>query len=97
LEVQGIVADVATWQTEQTFDIVLLDRVLHLLATPEERRQVLERSCAHTRFGGYVLIADTPKQQSLLDTVFDALKPDWTVTLRRNGFLFARNAPSIHA
>jgi len=91
LHVEGIVADVAMWQPEESFDVILLDRVLHLLSDPSERRQVLERACARTRSGGYVLIADTPKQQSLLREVFESKQPVWEIVLQKKGFFFAQH------
>ena len=89
LAVQGIVADIVLWQSEETFDIVILDRVLHLLADEEERRQVLDRSSKLTRPGGYVLVADTPQQQGLLQAFFTARSAEWTVTRQRRGLVFA--------
>ena len=90
LAVVGIVADVATWQPSSSFDVIILDRVLHLLSDDSERRQVLDRSCAHTRRGGYVLIADTPTHQPFLTDAFASKAPDWTIVLRKTGTLFAR-------
>ena len=94
LQVEGIVADVATWQPEASFDVIILDRVLHLLSDDGERRQVLERACAHTRPGGFVLIADTPKQQALLREVCASREPEWEIVLRRKGFVFAQRIAS---
>lgn len=94
LRVEGIVADVATWQPEESFDVILLDRVLHLLSDSQERRQLLDRACAHTRPGGSVLIADTPKHQALLLDVFASKAPDWKIILRRKGFVFAQRMTS---
>lgn len=90
LEVHGLVADIARWETEETFDVVILDRVLHLLADDAERRQVLERSCQYTRPDGYVLIAETPKQQALMHAFFRARHLGWEVVLQRKGFVFVR-------
>lgn len=90
LHVEGVVGDIAEWRPAGTFDVVVLDRVLHLLAGEAERRRVLNRSCRHTRPGGYVLVADTPKQQALLRDFFRARSSEWEVTLQRKGFVFAR-------
>ena len=96
LTVEGIVADVSTWQPKESFDVIILDRVLHLLSDPSERRSVLERSCAHTRPGGTILIADTPKQQALLLDVFASKEPEWEIVLRQKGFVFAhRTLPPV--
>jgi 2-polyprenyl-3-methyl-5-hydroxy-6-metoxy-1,4-benzoquinol methylase len=92
LDVQDVVADIAEWEPDGMFDVVLLDRVLHLLRDDAERGRVLERSCAHTRPDGHVLVVDTPKQQALLRAFFESKRPGWEVTLRRKGFVFARRA-----
>ena len=93
LDVEGVVGDIAEWEPARSFDVVILDRVLHLLGDDAERERVLERSCAHTRSSGHVLVADTPKQQGLVRGFFESKRPDWEVTLRRKGFLFARRVP----
>lgn len=90
LEVHGFVADIAHWEAEESFDVVILDRVLHLLADDAERRRVLERSCQYTRPSGFVLIAETPKQQALLHAFFQARHSAWEVVLQRKGFVFVR-------
>lgn len=90
LDVEGVVGDIAEWEPIGMYDIVILDRVLHLLTDDAERERVLERSCAHTRPSGHLLVADTPKQQEMLRSFFESKQPNWDVTLRRKGFVFAR-------
>ncbi len=93
LNVHGVVGDIAVWEPAGMFDIVVLDRVLHLLADDEERLRVLERACAHVRPSGHVLVADTPSQQGMLRTFIASNHPRWEVTLQRKGFVFARRVP----
>jgi 2-polyprenyl-3-methyl-5-hydroxy-6-metoxy-1,4-benzoquinol methylase len=93
LDVEGVVADIAEWEPADTFDVVILDRVLHLLSDDAERERVLERSCTQTRPSGHVLVADTPKQQEMLRAFFESKRPNWEVTLRQKGFVFARRVP----
>lgn len=94
LNVEGVVADVVTWKPDASFDVIILDRVLHLLSDAHERWNVLDRACAHTRPGGFVLIADTLKQQALLRETFEAREPEWRIVLQRKGFVFAQRMAS---
>lgn len=60
LAVEGEVADVATWQPPGTFDLVILDRVLHMIAA-DSRMAVLDRGMAALAPGGHLLVAEGPK------------------------------------
>ncbi len=91
LAVDARVADVLGFEADVPFDIVVLDRVLHMLASDDERRGVLAQACAATAPGGTLLVSEYPKQRQLLRDVF-ADQPDWTVLLDRKGFLFLRRS-----
>lgn len=60
LNVEGIVADVCTYQPTERFDVVMLDRVLHML-TADARLPVLETAMEAVAPGGYLLVAEGPK------------------------------------
>lgn len=60
LEVEGVVADIVSYSTEETFDVVILDRVLHMLQEPY-RMAVLHAAMAAVAAGGHLLVAEGPK------------------------------------
>ena len=60
LKIETIVSDLVDFKTRKRFDVIILDRVLHIVATEHEREQVLEKSITYLRKSGYILIADTP-------------------------------------
>lgn len=53
----GTVADITTFNTQETFDVVLFDRTLHMLRS-EERIDALCRFAALVNPGGWLLIED---------------------------------------
>ncbi len=92
LDVEGRLADVSHFRSRRRFDVVLLDRVLHLLLTDDERREMLARLDRLTRVGGFVLIADTASHRSLIRDHFDARPDEWTRVRRCADFLCVRRA-----
>jgi trans-aconitate methyltransferase len=91
LNLEGIVADITTFSPEGEFDILLFDRVLHMLDA-RERAAVLARLLAHVAPGGQVLIIDEPRNIPALEQVLQENARDWRPTLKRRGFLFLREA-----
>lgn len=90
LDVSGVVCDVLDYKTRRRFDVVLLDRVLHLLLDDDERTRCLHRTSRLTKKQGHVLIADTPKHASLVHGFFDENADAWEVTKRSKNYTFAR-------
>ena len=90
LDVTGVVSDVLDFRSRRKFDVVLLDRVLHLLLDDDERIACLDRSTSLTRKGGYVLIADVPKNRQLIHDYFAERHGDWMIVKRAKNYLFAR-------
>jgi SAM-dependent methyltransferase len=91
--VRGIVADIVIWEPTDQFDVVLIDRVLHMLADDDERAAVLDKAATATREGGFVLIADGPKHREVIRGFFVARSEDWTLIKDTKNRLFARKAP----
>ncbi len=60
LAVEGVVADICTYEPDQRFDVVILDRVLHMLAA-EDRIPMLETAMGAVAPGGHLLVAEGPK------------------------------------
>lgn len=60
LRINGVLCDIRDYQTDLRFDIVILDRTLHMLANPRDRIDVIARSAGWLAAGGHMLIADEP-------------------------------------
>lgn len=91
LAVDGIVADITTFGPEGVFDVVLIDRTLHMLAR-EDRLAVLARLLDHVRGGGWVCIADEPSNMADFGAVLTHHRAAWVPEVAKRGFLFARRA-----
>jgi SAM-dependent methyltransferase len=57
LNIKGIVADVTSYHPTGDFDVVILDRILHMFKEDRERLSVLENASRVTKSGGFILIA----------------------------------------
>lgn len=90
LDVEGVVSDVLAYSTRRRFDVVLLDRVLHLLLDDGERETCLQKTQKLTARAGHVLIADTPKHAPLIHRFFEQRGEFWEINKRTKNFLFAR-------
>ena len=90
LNVRGVVADVRSYEPAALFDVVILDRVVHMLRDAAEQEAVLIMAGAATKPGGHVLIADTPSNLPRIDAAF--AQPPWHCTLHRKGFRFYRRS-----
>ncbi|MFT5683331.1 MAG: tellurite methyltransferase [Myxococcota bacterium] len=66
LDLTAEVADMTTYQTRVRFDIVILDRVLHMLSDDAARSAVLQTAMTAVKPGGRILIADGPKHRALI-------------------------------
>jgi 2-polyprenyl-3-methyl-5-hydroxy-6-metoxy-1,4-benzoquinol methylase len=89
LQVEGRVADLRDYDPQEAYDVVVIDRTLHMLA-PDTRLKLLQRLIQATRDGGYLLIAD---QKSNLPDMKETLENDgdhWTILKQTRGFLFVR-------
>ena len=92
LDVTGVVADVVEYEPPGDYDVVILDRVLHMLKKDGERLAVLEKARAITKSGGFILIADTPKHQPLIRSFFEAHADDWLKAKDKKGFIFVQRS-----
>ena len=67
--------------------MILLDRVLHMLKDYDDRLAVLETGCHHTKPGGYILIADMPKNRAEFVKFFEGKYENWEKRKDSKGFL----------
>ncbi|MEM7114551.1 MAG: class I SAM-dependent methyltransferase [Chloroflexota bacterium] len=90
LVIEGIVADIVTFVPQEDFDVVVLDRVLHMLGTDEEKTAVLATAANHLHPNGHILIADMPKNIPLLRHFFDQHPAQWILKQPKKGLLFTQ-------
>lgn len=89
LDVEGHAADIVSFVPEGVFDVILIDRTLHML--PEkERLDVFERLIGFVPKGGWVLIADERSNMQGFKQVIAASADTWTTELDASGNLFLR-------
>ena len=87
LDVRGVVADLTVYEIERAFDVILLDRVLHML-TDTARAALLGQVTRAVRPEGYVLIADMAKNKEAIRRAFAPDTGPWNALLDRRGLLF---------
>ncbi|GAB5449478.1 class I SAM-dependent methyltransferase [Gymnodinialimonas sp.] len=90
LSIEGIVADIATFTPNGVFNVVLIDRTLHMLDGPS-RRAVLGKMLDHVAKGGWLLIADEASNVEACKTVAAEHEVQWQVEVSRRGYLFLRH------
>lgn len=92
LPVEAMVADVATFEPAGSFDVILFDRVLHML-DEAPRLAALRRLAGHVAPGGWLLIEDEPSNIAGFKTVIAALAGEWATEKARGGALLLRRTP----
>lgn len=88
MDVRGVVGDLRAFEPGSTYDVVILDRVLHMLRSDGERSGVLSIAVTATRPGGVVLVADGPKHRTLIRGYFAGL--GWEFVKDTKNHTFAR-------
>lgn len=91
LPIEGIVADIVTYKPHGIFDVILIDRTLHMLALPE-RLAVLETFLDHVSESGWLLIADEASNIKDFEAVIAAHGLKWNTNLSQRGYLFVRRS-----
>ena len=87
LAIDAEVADIRSYRPEGRFDVVVVDRTLHMLSA-DDRLRVLRVLIRATAEDGAVLIADEPSNIVALHREFDASGHLWKPLLVKRGFLF---------
>ena len=91
LAITGVVGDIAAFAPSDVFDVILIDRTLHMLDGPV-RLEVLNKMLDHVAFGGWLLIADEASNMSAFKDVIAGHGGQWTTELSKRGYLFLRRA-----
>jgi len=89
LDVQGFVGDIRDFEPEGMYDVLLIDRTLHMLDA-SERSAVLARYLDQVEAAGYVLIADERSNIPVFEAVLEADGRHWRTLMKRRGYLFAQ-------
>lgn len=87
LSITTHVVDIREFKSRNRFDIILIDRTLHMLSTGEGVA-VLGNLLNLSRSGSHVLIADEKSNLPAFKSVVEASNWKWATTLNRRGFLF---------
>lgn len=91
LDVQGFVSDVRTFEPDRRFDIVILDRVLHMLDA-EDRIPTLENAMRAVADGGHLLVAEGPKGMVPVREAIE--RAGFSVVSGKPNRLFAKREPT---
>lgn len=83
------VADVEKFEPKREYDVVVIDRVLHMLASDQRRISLLEKAVKWVQPGGFVLIADTRRHRELIRIFFE--ERGWRPVLKKKDNLFVRH------
>ena len=87
LAIEAVVADITTYVPEGLFDVILIDRTLHMLERPS-RLALLEKLLDHVATKGWLLIADEVSNIADFKDLCLAQVNCWTVRFERRGYLF---------
>lgn len=92
LTVSCIEADITDWSADATYDVLLCNRVLHMLSEPP-RTRVFAKLLAHVAPNGFVFLVDEPSNMAaLIDRVSDTGRATQMLTQKRGDY-FARFEP----
>ena len=89
LAIEAVVADITTFAPNGDFDVILIDRTLHMLPKAAAL-DVLARLLGCVRNPGWMLIADEKSNMQGFKDVVAAETGTWTTTLDKGGALFLR-------
>jgi len=89
LNITGIVADICDFAPEGDFEVILIDRTLHMLAKPD-RLRVLQNLLGHVCPGGQMLIEDETENLADFGGIFAADNRLWNVSTSK-GTLIAHH------
>lgn len=91
LNIEGVVADITNHVPSGMFDVILIDRTLHMLPEPA-RQAVLDRLLDHIAPNGWILIADENRNIAGFRQVLSNHHKIWRTDHDKRGYLFARRA-----
>lgn len=90
INITGVVEDIKRFAPQTSFDVIIIDRTLHMLEVESERLSVLETMSKYMNPGGYILIADEKKNLPSMKAMF--ADNYWKEVLNQKGFLFIQKS-----
>ena len=91
LPIDGIVADMTSFKPSGLFDVILIDRTLHMLPT-DARLAALARLIHHLAPQGWLVIADEAPNMAGFQAILDADATPWISRNQTDGLLIAQRA-----
>ena len=89
LDITGVVANLLDFTPDRKFDVILIDRALHMLKeTP--RLQCLRKLIENIAVDGWLLISDETKNIPALVELLDKSQNSWTTHTQKKGYLFCQ-------
>ena len=92
LSVEGVVSDLREYRPNGKFDVVVLDRIVHMFRDIEDKLALLAKAARATADGGYVLVADTPSNQEYIERQFGDRTVWMQVASRKGRRIFRRSS-----
>jgi len=82
---------VREYEPDATFDVIIIDRTLHMLSDVNDRIMIIERCADWLTDSGHILIADEPKNIRVFADWFAADSRSWQQTPKmKPGFCFVQ-------
>lgn len=91
LDVTGIVADITAFDPPDSFDIIVVDRTLHML-DQVPRHAVLANLLDHTKANGWALIIDEPSNMDGFMDVIDHHPCEWSIKTQSKELVFIQRS-----
>lgn len=89
LAIDAEVADVREFKTRRRFDVIVIDRTLHMLG-PDDRDAVLAKLLGFSKHQGFILIADERSNIPGFKAILQSSRWQWSAILERRGYLFVQ-------
>lgn len=91
LDVKGVVADIRNYTPDSQYDLLLIDRTLHMLS-PDEQSRVLGCLLDSLAQTAWVVIADERKNFPRFQETLEANSARWDIQIKSRGPLIAERA-----
>ncbi|MGD2129221.1 MAG: class I SAM-dependent methyltransferase [Lysobacterales bacterium] len=90
LSVEGVVTDLTDYCPYARYDVVVLDRIVHMLKNTKDKVALLSKAAQATAESGYALVADTPSNQEHIERQFGDRKAWMRIAARKGRWIFKR-------
>lgn len=90
VSITGIVADLNSFTPSGTFDVIVIDRTLHMLAATD-RNRLLALLVDHIAPGGYLLLADEKSNMPAFKSVLQQASSNWAIEQDYGAIFFTRH------